>query len=29
MQLNSNALMEIDQVDKRIINALQNNARLK
>jgi Lrp/AsnC family leucine-responsive transcriptional regulator len=28
MQLNSNALMEIDQVDKKIINALQNNARL-
>ena len=28
MQLNSSALIEIDQVDKRIINALQNNARL-
>ena len=28
MQLNSSTLMEIDQVDKKIINALQNNARL-
>jgi predicted transcriptional regulator len=28
MQLNSTAHIELDQVDKKIINALQNNARL-
>ena len=28
MQLNSSDLIEIDHVDKKIINALQNNARL-
>mgnify|MGYP000529802990 CR=1 FL=1 len=28
MQLNSTEDIEIDQIDKKIINALQNNARL-